>query len=54
MEVARWPSAKNKRVTAGEENDRAPVTDESGVSSAIAPTEIGVLWRSFRIRMKSK
>jgi len=38
----------------GRECDRAQVTEEVGVSCEMAPTEIGVLWRWFRIRTKSK
>ena len=30
--------------------DSARATEETGVSSEMAPTEIGVLWRWFRIR----
>ena len=34
--------------------DHARATGETGVSSEIAPTERGLLWRWFRIRRKSK
>jgi len=36
------------------EGDYSQATEETGVSSEMAPTEIGVLWRWSRIRRKSK